>query len=93
MEHRLSPQNEQYLEQIVAVGLYASKEAALNAAIVALREKTEEVPAVPAEHFDAVEAGLAEAEAGLCQPMTDDEWSQLRQRAHEIAAARRQGDR
>jgi len=92
MDHELSPQNEQYLERVVAGGLFPSKEAALDAAVAALREKTDEVPFVPDEHMEAVEQGIDEADAGLSQPMTDDDWSRLRQRAHDVAAGKHQGN-
>jgi hypothetical protein len=92
MEHQLSSHNEQYLERIVAGGLFPSKEAALDAAVAALREKTDGIEFVCHEHMDAVEQGIDEADAGLCRPMTDDDWSQLRQRAHDVAAGIRQGD-
>jgi hypothetical protein len=86
MEHELSPQNQQYLDRIVAGGLFPSKEAALDAAVAALREKTEEVPFVLHEHMEAVEQAIDEADAGLSRPMTDEDWSRLRQRAHDVAA-------
>jgi hypothetical protein len=91
MQHELSPQNEQYLERIVAGGLFPSREAALDAAVAALREKTHEIPFVPNEHMEAVERALDDADAGLCRPMTDDDWSRLRQRARDVAARKHQG--
>jgi Arc/MetJ-type ribon-helix-helix transcriptional regulator len=91
MVHELSPQTEQYLEQVVALGLYASKEAALEAAVVALREKDREIPWVPEEHMEAVEQGLAEADAGLCQPMTEEDWAELRKLAEDVAAGLDEG--
>jgi hypothetical protein len=39
MDKALSPQSEQYLASVVAGGLFPSKEAALEAAVAALREK------------------------------------------------------
>jgi Arc/MetJ-type ribon-helix-helix transcriptional regulator len=88
MNHELSPQYEQYLDQMVSGGLYPSKEAALEAAIEALREKTEEIPFVPDEHMEAVERGIEEANAGLATPMTKDDWASLRQLAHDVAAGK-----
>ena len=85
MERELSPQSEQYLERIVAVGLFSSKEAALDAAVAALREKTEAIPFVPDEHMEAVEQAIDEANAGLSQPMTEEDWSRLRQLARDVA--------
>jgi hypothetical protein len=40
MSRELSPQSEQYLANAVASGLFPSTEAALEAAVEALREKT-----------------------------------------------------
>ncbi len=90
MDQQLSPQNEEFLERIVAGGIFPSKAAALDAAATALREKSDAIPLVPEEHMEAVEHGLAQADAGLCEPMTAEDWASLRQYAHDCAA-RRQG--
>lgn len=81
MELGLSPQNEQFIEQVVAGGIFASKAAALNAAVDAMREREreEQIPPVPDEHMEAVEEALAESEAGLSRPMTSADWARLRQ--------------
>lgn len=86
MQHELSPQSEQYLDKVVSGGLYPSKEAALEAAIEALRQKNDEIPFVPDEDMEAVERGIEEANAGLATPMTKDDWARLRQLAHDVAA-------
>jgi Arc/MetJ-type ribon-helix-helix transcriptional regulator len=86
----LLPQNQQYLDQIVASGLYPSQEAALNAAIAALREKAEQIPFISAKEMEAVEQGIREADAGLSRPMTEEDWMRLRKRA-EAAAERARG--
>jgi hypothetical protein len=86
MANGLSSQSEQYLAQVVASGLFPSKEAALEAAVVALREKNEEVPLIPEEHMALVEEALASAEAGESRPMTEEDWSQLREFARRVAA-------
>ena len=52
MSRELSPQVEQYLASVVAGGLFPSEEAALEAAIAALREKIESIPFVPDEHME-----------------------------------------
>ena len=91
MEHQLSPQNAQYLEQVVAGGIYPSKEAALDAAVAALRETNAEIPFIPDEHMEAVEKGLAESNAGLSRPMTANDWERLRQIARDAAASAQQG--
>ena len=89
MANGLSSQSEQYLAQVVASGLFPSKEAALEAAVVALREKNEEVPLIPEEHMALVEEALASAEAGDVQPITQDDWSQLREVIKRVAAENR----
>jgi Arc/MetJ-type ribon-helix-helix transcriptional regulator len=88
MNHDLSPQSEQYLDQMVSGGVYPSKEAALEAAIEALREKNEEIPFVPDEHMEAVERGIEEANAGRLIPMTPEYWERLRQVARDAAAGK-----
>lgn len=40
MPYELSAQSERYITSVVAGGLFSSKEAALEAAVTALREKT-----------------------------------------------------
>jgi hypothetical protein len=83
MSNGLSPQSEQYLAQVVASGMFPSKEAALDAAVVALREKNEneEVPLIPEEHMALVEEALASLEAGEGRPITEEDW----QRWHALA--------
>ncbi len=86
MSSELSPQIEQYLASIVAGGLFPSKEAALEAAIEALREKTERLAPIPEEHLKLIEQGVASARAGRKRELSDADWENLRQRAHEVAA-------
>ena len=86
MAGELSPQIEQYLASVVAGGLFPSREEALEAAIIALREKIEPIPFVPDEHMELVEQGIASARAGLCREMTDADWDNLRQLARDVAA-------
>ncbi len=85
MQHELSLQSEQYLDKIVSGGLYPSKEAALEAAVEALREKTQEIPFVPDEHMERIEKAIESANAGKATPMTAADWAGLRQRAVDIA--------
>lgn len=87
----LSPQSEAYIQQVVATGQYPSPEAAIDAAVAALREQNENILYVPDEHMEAVEQGLAEADAGLSRPMTEADWARLHQLARDVAAGRRQG--
>lgn len=88
MASELSPQSETYLAQVVTGGIYPSKEAAIDAAVAALREKNERIPPVPAEHSDLVEQAIASSEAGKSRPMTNEDWAELRRRA-EAAAQKR----
>lgn len=92
MEKHFSPQAEQYLANAVASGMFPSKEAAIEAAVEALREKSEIIPMVPEEHMASVEAGIAESRAGLGTPMTAEDWAELRQYAHDVAARRARGE-
>ena len=82
MSHELSAQTEQYLASIVAGGLFPSKEAALEAAVEALRNRTA-IPMIPEEHMEAVEQGIASAIAGRAGPMTKADWEDLRNHARE----------
>ena len=84
----LSQQTEQYLADVVAGGLFPSKEAALEAAVAALREKTEPIPLVPDEHIERVEQAVESANAGLTSPMTPEYWDCLRQNVRDIAAGK-----
>lgn len=86
MSMELSPQTEQYLANIVAGGLFPSKEAALEAAVAALREKNTAIPFVPDEHMALVEEAIESANAGLTEPITPAFWDDLHQRIREIAA-------
>ena len=84
----LSEQSEEYLANVVAGGLFPSKEAALEAAVAALREKTEQIPFVPDEHMARVEQAIESADAGLTSPMTPAYWDGLRQNVRDNAAGK-----
>jgi hypothetical protein len=86
MQHELSPQSEQYLDKIVSGGLYASKEAALEAAVEALREKTEPIPFVPDGHMAGIEHGIESANAGRLKRVAPEFWEGLRRMVRDIAA-------
>ena len=86
MSHELSPQSEQYLDEMVSGGFYPTKEAALEAAVDALREKNDEIPFIPEEHMEAVERAIESSRAGLSSPMTQADWDELRQLARDVAA-------
>jgi hypothetical protein len=70
MVRELSPHIEQYLASVVAGGLFSSQEAALEAAIAALRVKTEPVPFAPDEHMEPLEQAIESANAGRCSERT-----------------------
>lgn len=86
MDSRLSPQTEQFLANAVASGMFPSKEAAIDAAVESLRQRTETIPMVPDEHMEEVEQAIEESRAGLSTPMTAEDWAELRQRVHDVAA-------
>jgi hypothetical protein len=92
MASELSPQSEAYLAQVVAGGVYPSKEAALDAAVDALREKNSEIPLVPEEHDGLIEQAIASSKDGRSRPMTDDDWARLRKLATDAAAAKGRGE-
>lgn len=85
MQYQLSPQAEQFLASIVAAGQFASKDAALEAAVAALREKSE-VSAVPEEHVEFVEAAIVSVQEGRVREFTPGDWLRLRQFASDVAA-------
>lgn len=91
MAGQLSPQSETYLHQLVAGGLYPSKEAALDAAVEALREKNAPPPLIPEEHSDLVEKAIASSEAGRSRPMSADDWVRIRQLAQDPDSQRSPG--
>jgi hypothetical protein len=85
MATMLPPKIEQYLASVVACGMFPSQEAALEAAIDALREKTEPIPLVPDEHMERVEQAIESANAGRTRPMTPEYWEGLRQVVRDAA--------
>jgi hypothetical protein len=91
MSNGLSPQSEQYLAHVVASGMFPSKEAALEAAVVALREKneSEEVPMIPEEHMALVEEAIASLEAGEGRPIAEEDWQRWHALARKVAADNR----
>ena len=92
MSNSFSPQTERYLEQVVASGLYPSIEAAIDAAVQALREKNRGLEFVPEEHAAQVDEALAESATGKSRPMNQADWARLRQLAHDAADGRHQSD-
>ncbi len=86
MSKEHSPQIEQYLASVVAGGLFPSQEAALEAAIDALREKIEPIPFVPDEHMERLERAIESANAGRTKLLTPEYWENLRQVVRERTA-------
>ena len=72
---------------ITDLGLAGSPEAALEAAVAALREKTEPV-SIPDEHVEAIERALASSRAGLSRKITPADWEDIRQAARDAAAGK-----
>lgn len=89
MHGELSPLTEEYLAKVVAEGIFPSKQAALEAAVAALREKTEHSIPVPAEHLAAVEEGIRSADAGRTREISDADWQRLRDSVRERAISQR----
>lgn len=85
MASELSPQSESYLQNLVTGGFFPTKEAAIEAAVAALREKNEQPPLIPEEHSDRVEQAIASCEAGLSRPLTADDWARWKQIAQDAA--------
>jgi hypothetical protein len=79
MDLELSSQAEQYRSSVVADGLFSSQKAALEAAVEALRERTEPLPFVPDEHMARVEQAIESADFGRCRELPDADWENLRQ--------------
>lgn len=87
MDRPLSPQTQAFLSEMVSTGLFPTAEAALEAAVVALREKIAGLPLVPDAHLTRVEQALESAAAGRSQLLTDDDWDRLRQRLRAATTA------
>lgn len=86
MASELSRETEQYLASVVAGGIFPSKEAALEAAVGILRRQLEQIPAVPAEHMELVEQGIASIEGGRSRALADADWEVLRRLARDAAS-------
>jgi hypothetical protein len=89
MSNGFSPQNEQYLSDIVAGGYFPSRQAALDAAIDALREKRDGIAYISDEEMALVQEGLDDLEQNGAVEMTEADWESLRQHARDVAAGRR----
>ncbi len=77
MERELSSQNEHYLAELVASGVFPSREAALNAAVEALKLQGSDIPYVPDEHLEAVEAAIKSIRRDGTFPVDDEHWRRL----------------
>jgi Arc/MetJ-type ribon-helix-helix transcriptional regulator len=85
MIHRYSEQVELFLEQMIAEGVFGTREAAIEAAVTLLREQTQQIPFVPDEHMEEVERAIEESDQGSTTPMTPADWETLRQLARSSA--------
>lgn len=77
MDSELTAQNERYLIELVSAGVYASRAAALNAAVEALMVRAEDAfgsPVGSASNRDAATAALEPSES---HPVDDDHWRRL----------------
>jgi len=88
MNFAISPENQRYIESLVSDGLYPSSEAAIDAAIAALRLRSNMSEEVPDSHRADVEQAIASSREGMSRPMTPDDWTQLRQSARDAHANR-----
>jgi len=81
MSSDLSPQNEHFIENAVASGLFPSRQAALDAAVETLRTNCDAPQPIPAEHLPLVEEGLEALNEGRGVPWDPENVKQrLRQR-------------
>ena len=87
MSREISRQAEQYLASVVASGLFPSEEAA----IVARREKIAPISALPDEHTEVLEQGMASLRARRCRDLDDADWESLRQLARDSASSGQPG--
>ncbi|HEY2881102.1 MAG TPA: hypothetical protein VGJ15_01685 [Pirellulales bacterium] len=87
MSSDLSAHIEQKIAHAVAVGLYPTREALIEAGVEHLL--SEQIPAVPQEHMPLVEAACESSLAGHSAEMTAAEWDGLHQMVTEIAAGRK----
>lgn len=85
MARELSREAEQHLASVAANEFFSSKEAALEPAAGMLRSQFEQIPAVPAEHMELLEQGLASIETGCARASADAAWEVLRRHARGAA--------
>ncbi len=77
MSQELSPQNEQFITDAIARGLFPTREAVLDQALDNLRRQREAREELERE----LQKGLDELDAGLGVEMTDDDLAQFIQNA------------
>ena len=64
MSSDLTPENEQYLQEVIARGMYSSRQDALNVAVVLLKQRE--------EILSEVKAGMDQVERGEVRPLEMD---------------------
>ncbi|MBL8827799.1 MAG: hypothetical protein JNM18_12545 [Planctomycetaceae bacterium] len=85
MARELSAQNEQYLGQLVRSGAFASRAAALNAAVEALKRQASDDLDLSLERLDSEETVTAAGDRNGSQPVDDAHWRRLDRLAEEVA--------
>lgn len=81
----LSPQNEQFVEQALAQGLFASREELVDAAVENLRLKqdAEKNFDLSPEQLQLVDEAIDQSEAGQGREYAEADWQDLLQRSLE----------
>lgn len=77
MDSELTAQNERYLIELVSAGVYASRAAALNAAVEALMVRAEDACGLPVGSVSNRDAATASLEPSESHPVDDDHWRRL----------------
>ncbi len=77
MDSELTAQNERYLIELVSAGVYASRAAALNAAVEALMVRAEDAFGLPLGSVSSRDAATTSLEPSESHPVDDDHWRRL----------------
>jgi len=85
----LSPDTEAFIAKVIADGFFETREAVLERCVASLRAELGDIPLVPAEHMDAVEAGLDDLEKGNIVEFTAEDRERILANALARAAADR----
>lgn len=89
MANPLSSDAEAFIAKIIAEGFFETREAVLERCVASLRAELGDIPIVPAEHMEGVEAGFDDIENGDFVEFTDE----VRERILTNALARAAADR